>query len=254
MDAEELKRERLAFLERQRRKGVVHRVDVLPDLAPGVDALTAQRCEEVEPFLHAVRSEVFGGTQAPFRTVDDDGAKEVELGALHDHIEGRPNKILDAHEAITRATGFKDLDVWEWMLCGTRPRLQPVTGKVLQFKEVLPDGTTIRRREAHLVFREPLEDKYMRRIGRQIRRAWSPDPEPESGSRLREFSDLHRHIVAIVDQSPDASWEERRSIWERTPAKGWPAGQWRKDQGQRSAEALRKFYSRALKLRAQAGA
>lgn len=163
--------------------------------------------------------------------------------------------LADAVAAVAKATGFPAHAVTTWVLTGLRPRLPRVALRVsAHTTSKLGHGADpLYRESVTLTFTGPIPEAEMRRVWRRLRRMWDAPSAlsaafetptaPRGRGKVTTVLDLH--LNEIVDALPDATWPERRELWELTPPDGWTEAEWSRSKHSRpQADTLRRRWKR----------
>lgn len=137
--------------------------------------------------------------------------------------------IAEAAEKVYEATGFPKSHVAGWILSGEEPDLPRVRITVSDTLVTLGDRR-LGRRTVTLDFNTPIREADFRRLFRQVRSAFKTgdvDTPLARGRKGPVLTALDRHLAAIVEQHPDATWEERANVWTREPPADMSDEEWR---------------------------
>ena len=195
-------------------------VSVLEPGAP--DAVWGRHlARQAEPYVRAVREEVFGSADPPFGSAEE--AAEFDAGRLKRRLGGNTTAtdgtLSAAVTEIAGATGFDAAEVLAWVYTDARPHFRRVVLRWGDQKRDLGDGTTIRRRTASLLLNGPVEESEFRRAWRRIRRVWDgPDPR----HRREKIDTADADLDELVDRMPlgEYTWRQRLKEWNRTAEPG----------------------------------
>jgi hypothetical protein len=224
-------------------------VDEVVAPGPTGETLADRRAAAAEAYVRAVRHKVFGSSDPPFSSRADEACMRWETARLSGKMDPDADRMLDGAEAaVARGTGFDERQVYEWILTGARPRLPRAVLRVERVREILPDGTQLGRKWAALVVHAPITEAEMRRAWRLLNAGWR---DPKAGPvfaamaaarrrppRAPRLSVLDRHLLALVRDTPGATWVERLDVWRRTPPQGWTSRKWRTAHGNVTGGAL----------------
>jgi hypothetical protein len=135
------------------------------------------------------------------------------------------------------------MDVYNWIVYGTPPRLHRAILRWGDAREELPDGTWLVHRSVTLTLNAPVTQDEMVGIYREhIRELWEPatfGAAPDPSVVGPAVSDMDYHLLQLVQRTPGATWAERLPEWKATPRPGCSPVEWGREQGQVTAEALR---------------
>jgi hypothetical protein len=242
---EELERER-------RRRGLPSPTAELADTAAQY-ALRDRAIREAEPYVRQVRRDVFGEPDPPWRPTQYKKAvqglrRRLEVEQTKGKATGEaldlplgpgttlkiPRRsslapLAKAVQRIATATGFPAVHVTGWILSGEEPDLPRVRLTVRDHAARLGDRF-LSRRSVSLDFNTPIREADFRRLFRQVRAAFEQgadfDFRTTRGRKGPVLTPLDRHLAAIVERSPDATWEDRVRLWTQDPPPGKSAQEW----------------------------
>jgi len=232
---------------------------VLPP-APAEDVLGAPRVVEAEPFVQETRQRVFGSTEPPFPGEDDPEAQTWMVESLTRRMRGTPSKedrtLEEAVRLISDGTGFRPLDVKQWIVYGQAPRLHRAILHTREVKVPLPNGTVLRRRYASVTFNAPVKEEEVRQMwGEHLVYVWGDGPVSDAvRKRGPTITEMDRHLDSLMIHSPGeegwVGWAALLQEWKNTPPDGWTAGEWKEDRHRNVTEnALRIRWHRLKKTK-----
>jgi hypothetical protein len=259
-------------LDRERRRRGLPSPDSTAELDDTAEqhALRDRAIREAEPYVRQVRRDVFGESDPPWRPTQYREAaqwirsrleSEAANGATGKRLElplgpdtfrvPRGSSLYPLAEAVKRianATGFPAVDVAGWLLSGEEPDLPRVRITVRDHAARL-GARFLSRRSVSLDFNTPIREADFRRLFRQVRAAFEQgadfDFRASRGRKGPVLTPLDRHLAAIVERSPDATWEDRVLLWSQDPPPGKSAKEWRKSRHALvTADALRIRWAR----------
>lgn len=207
--------EREASRKRQKRQGMT-----LPE-TPGERVRGAHRAKVLDPYVRWIRRKTWGGEEPPFQGPEDPAYLVCTRGASLPEFDARVKRLAFA-------SGFKEASCHLWVLFGSVPAYQRFQARIEGIRDILPGSGPIRRRVVHIEIHEPVSEAELRSVWRRIRRVWEEgtpiqEAPPSRPSRTRLTPD-DEAALRLFEETPDMSWPERVSIWNRGRARKVTAG------------------------------